>query len=200
MKRLSFLLLIFAFVFFSCATKQEVQPSSPQEDSDEFVEVIEDENSDEIEFLEEEESSDDEEYLRSTNNLSAEETVTKEEFEDDKAQILKMIAELEVIMKKGDFESWKKYIAPDSLTYYSTAANIRKVQKKLPDKTIQLHGLSDYFKHVFIKARQGSTVEEIRYISKNNIRGGYYKNDGTFVITYYFVKIDGKWYVHIPPV
>lgn len=210
MKRILFFILISVslLVFYSCASnsseeKPQVQASDDITDVDEVVDTEVSSVEDDVVFLDDvqEVPDNEDEYLRSTNELSAEESVSKQEFEEDKAEILRIIAELEKIMKKGDFEGWKKYIAPDSINYYSAPANIRKVQKKLPDKTTQLHGIKDYFTKVFIKIRQGSSVEEIRYISKNNIRGGYYKADKTtFVITYYFVKIDGKWYVHIPPV
>lgn len=185
------------FTFYSCASNQtEEKPSKPAVKV-QTTEVEDVEDSDDVVLLDDDE--DDEEYLRSTNGLSSEETVTKKEFEEDKAEILRIIAELEKIMAKADYDAWQLYIAPESINYYSSAANIRKVQKRLPDKTVQLHGLKDYFKKVYIPTRQKTSVEEIRYISKNNIRGGYYKGD-TFVITYYFVKIDGKWFVHIPPV
>lgn len=210
MKRILFFILISVslLTFYSCASnsseeKPQVETSDDITDVDEVVDTEVSSVDDDVVFLDDvqEVPDNEDEYLRSTNELSAEESVSKQEFEEDKAEILRIIAELEKIMKKGDFEGWKKYIAPDSINYYSSPANIRKVQKKLPDKTTQLHGIKDYFTKVFIKIRQGSSVEEIRYISKNNIRGGYYKADKTtFVITYYFVKIDGKWYVHIPPV
>ncbi len=194
MKRILFFILISVslLTFYSCASnsteeKPQVEASDDITDVDEVVDTEVSSVDDDVVFLDDvqEVPDNEDEYLRSTNELSAEESVSKQEFEEDKAEILRIIAELEKIMKKGDFEGWKKYIAPDSINY----------------KTTQLHGIKDYFTKVFIKIRQGSSVEEIRYISKNNIRGGYYKADKTtFVITYYFVKIDGKWYVHIPPV
>ena len=60
-----------------------------------------------------------EEYLRSTKALT-EESVTVEEFENDKAEILKIINELKVIIDNGDKTKWLTYIDPDSINYYST--------------------------------------------------------------------------------
>lgn len=138
-----------------------------------------------------------EEYLRSTKALT-EESVTVEEFENDKAEILKIINELKVIMDNGDKTKWLTYIDPDSINYYSNQTNLRKVREKLPNKQIQLHGIGDYFKYVFIPSRKNSNIDEIRYISKSNIRAVQVREDKSELVYYNFVKKDKKWYVHIP--
>ena len=138
-----------------------------------------------------------EEYLRSTKALT-EESVTVEEFENDKAEILKIINELKVIMDNGDKTKWLTYIDPDSINYYSNHTNLRKVREKLPNKQIQLHGIGDYFKYVFIPSRKNSNIDEIRYISKSNIRAVKIREDKSELVYYNFVKNDNKWYVHIP--
>ena len=138
-----------------------------------------------------------EEYLRSTKALT-EESVTVEEFETDKAEILKIINELKVIMDNGDKTKWLTYIDPDSINYYSNHTNLRKVREKLPNKQIQLHGIGDYFKYVFIPSRKNSNIDEIRYISKSNIRAVQIREDKSELVYYNFVKKDNKWYVHIP--
>ena len=53
-------------------------------------------------------------------------------------------------MEDLDVDGWLGYITPESKKYYSDAKHIRAAQKKLPDKTIQLYGIKDYFKYVFI--------------------------------------------------
>lgn len=139
-----------------------------------------------------------EEYIRSTKDISSSDIVSVEEFENDKAEILEIINELSEIMRKKDKEKWLTYIAPESIEYYSKSSNLRKVREKLPNKQIQLHGIGDYFKYVFIPAREKNQVDEIRYISKTNIKAVEVKNDGSELIYYYFIKKDGKWYVNIP--
>lgn len=204
MRKLSllFLFTFSCFFIYSCKSKEvEVQPvETVQEPEDEvlFVDEIVDEPV--IELIDEEPEEpevDDAEYLRSTNAL-VEEVVTKQEFSDDKAEILRIINKLSEIMQVQDVEGWLSYLDPESIKYYSTPANIRKAQKKLPDKTIQLNGIGDYFKYVFIPSRKRSEVDEIRYISKTNIKAVKVKDDNSINVYYYFVKIDGKWLVHIP--
>ena len=212
MKNITIILFIlFCSVLFSCgsAPKKETEENQPPVQTEDTQEITIEEESDyydddsvelinEVVVIEDVLDEEDEEYIRSTNGLKNDEIVTKEEFIDDKAEILQIISELQDIMEKEDTEEWLKYISPDSIRYYSSPANIRKAQKKLPNKTIQLNGIGDYFKHVFIPSRNRSNVDEIRYISKTNIKAVEVKDDGSTVVYYQFVKVNGKWLVHIP--
>lgn len=203
---------LFCFVLFSCGSvpKKETEINQPTVQTEETqipanIEEESDYNDDdavelinEVVEIEEILDEEDEEYIRSTNELNEDEVVTKEEFIDDKAEILHIISELQEIMENEDTEAWLKYISPDSIRYYSSPVNIRKAQKKLPNKTIQLNGIGDYFKHVFIPSRKRSNVDEIRYISKTNIKAVEVKDDGSTVVYYQFVKVNEKWLVHIP--
>ena len=91
MKRIIFCLITILSVFAiaSCGTttgvkqeKKSASVSQPQQDFDEVEDV------------------DDEEYLRSTNELTDAEKVSKEEFEEDKAEVLRIISELSKVMEK----------------------------------------------------------------------------------------------------
>jgi len=191
MKRIfiDFTVLFITLCLFSCGTTKEVVKENTPENMDDEVMVV-----DQIV----QDTPDEAEYLRSIVALDKTDIVTIEEFAGDKAEVLRKISELSKIMEKGDYEAWLKYISPKSIEYYSSPVNIRKAQKKLPDKTVILHGLPDYFKYVFIPSRKRSQVDEIRYISKNYIKAVQVKEDNSVVIYYYFQKENGKWLVKIP--
>lgn len=189
------LLFLFCIFLFSCGSTPKV--------IEDPVDVVENDvttglHEDVIIIDEVVQDSDDEEYLRSVNTLETSDVVTKSEFEEDKAAILAIIEELADVMEEEDFNSWLDYISKDSISYYSSPKNIRMAQKKLPDKTLQLYGIKDYFKHVFIPARKNRRVDEIRYISKSYVKAVHVKNDKSIVVYYYFVKENGNWLVHIP--
>ena len=174
--------------------EEEIEiPEEPEEDEvldvDEDVELI----NEEVNIVDEEE----EEYLRSTKDLSEEELVTKDEFAEDKAEILRIIKELQKVMEKEDVEDWLKYVDKDSKNFYSNPANIRKVNKKLPNKAIVLNGIGDYFKYVFIPSRKNREITEIRYISKTNTKAVQVNEDGSITRYYQFIKVNGKWYVQL---
>ncbi len=197
-----FLFLIFTVpLFFTSCESDKVTPETedvvPPEIDDKIEEtVVIEEPEPEPEPI----SSNDEEYLRSTNNLDEASTITKQEFNEDKAAILKIISELQVVMDTKDAKRWLTYLDPESINYYSNPVNLRNAQKKLPSKYLKLANISDYFFYVFIPSRKRSQVDEIRYISKTNIKAVQVREDYTTVVYYYFTKINGKWLVHLPPV
>ncbi len=199
-----FLAIFFIFISFltiSCATKNNfVQETVVIDKQPEIIsEDTEVEDLDEVILIEETIDKTDAEYLRSTDNLSKDELVTKEEFEQDKAQILQIISELSEIMEKEDYDSWLNYIDSNSITYWTNKKNIMNAQLKLPNKSIKLRNLRDYFKYIFIPARKRSKVDEIRYISKTNIKAVEVKEDESVVVYYYFIKNnDNEWKVQLP--
>jgi len=219
--KVSLTLLISCFLFGSCLKKEESEITQIEiedttikevvtptiEKTDEIKKEPEIENNIEEELPKKEEIKpqviqeekikeevpDDEEYSRSIgdNNIS------KDTFLEDKAEILKMIAELSEIMKNKNFKEWLSYIDSDSISYWKKSENLRKAQKRLPIKGLPLKNLEDYFKFVFIPARQNRNVNEIRYISNENIKAieSTEKIDSVY---YYFRKINNKWKVHLP--
>ena len=202
MKKTIFLLTIFsAICLISCGSEpkpEEPKPAAPVEEKKESPK--QDPIEDEVELINEDVSpveTDDAEYIRSTQALSAEELVTKDEFTEDKAEILRIIKELQKVMEKEDVESWLSYVDTASKNFYSNPVNIRKVQKKLPNKAIILNGIGDYFKYVFIPSRKNREITEIRYISKTNTKAVQVNEDHSITRYYQFIKVNGKWYVQL---
>lgn len=138
------------------------------------------------------------EYARSTSALQQGSTITKDIFQEDKKQILDIIDQLAIIMKNVDYGKWRTYIEPDSLAYWNDPKKLHKAAERLPIKGISLGSLQDYFKFVFIPSRAGRVVDEIRYISDTSVKAVQVKGN-TDIIYYNFVKIDGKWMLHLPP-
>ncbi len=202
MKKIYFLFaLLLCFSLVSCGSKpvaEEDIPEAPVIEEEPVEDVVEVE--DDVELINEDvsiEEDDDAEYIRSTKALSASEIVTKDEFAEDKAEILRIINELQKVMEKEDVEEWLSYVDKDSKNFYSFPSNIRKVQKKLPNKAIVLNGIEDYFKYVFIPSRKNREITEIRYISKTNTKAVQVNDDGSITRYYQFIKINGRWYVQL---
>ena len=220
-KNIFFTLIISAFVFSvalsSCASKPQATPADvtdPQElvdgpytemgpDYSEPEEIPtpleEDYDEDVVEILNEEKELSDDEYQRSIAALVDSGAVSKKEFEDDKHEILEIISELAIIMETKDTLAWLNYIDEPSKEYYKNPVNLRKAQRKLPNKLIELKTIEDYFKYVFIPARKNSHIDEIRYVSKTHVKAVQVRED-VDAIYYEFKKEKGKWKVYLPPV
>ena len=141
----------------------------------------------------------DDEYSRSVGDVA----VDRDTFIDDKEQVLKIIAELDTVMRSKDYNSWLTYVDKESINYWMLRKNLQKAEKRLPVKGIKLRELKDYFNYVFLPARAGRTVSEIRYISDTYIKAVQVQGEGEseqVTVYYYFNKIDGRWMVHLPPI
>lgn len=143
-----------------------------------------------------------EEYLRSISGMESGE-VSRADFEDDKRKILEIIDELADIMSNYNYDEWLPYIEPDSVTYWQNAKNLTSASQRLPVSvraqlpSKRLKTLRDYFSFVFVPARKGRVVDEIRYISPESVKAVDVTDDSD-VIYYNFKKIDGKWLIHLP--
>lgn len=138
----------------------------------------------------------DDEYSRSVGEIS----VSRDTFIDDKEKVLRIIKQLDGIMKDMNYKAWLTYVDDESVQYWSKPANLKTAQKRLPVKGLKLRDLQDYFKFVFVPARAGRTVTEIRYISDTYIKAIQVQDGQADIVYYYFNKIDGHWMVHIPPI
>lgn len=202
---LTFAFLSIAFIFSSCGTTAPVEPSPVKEAETPVVEepvsqpepVAEPEEviPEEPEVVEvvEETKTEDEEYHRSTTNVS----VTKETFEEDKARILKIIEDLDIYMKNGDFKGWVGYLDAESYQYWSKKPNLSKAAQRLPKKGLRLNSIDDYFKFVFIPARRGHTVDEIRYETETEVNVVQVDDDKD-IVYYNFHKVKDKWRLVLP--
>lgn len=136
----------------------------------------------------------DEEYLRSTTDVN----VSRDVFADDKQRILQIISEMEVIMQNRDYGKWLKYITPASAAYYQNQRNLTRASERLPYKGMTMKNLQDYFRLVFIPARKGRIVDEIRYISEDYVKAVQVQNSED-IVYYYFRKANGSWMIDLPP-
>lgn len=207
------LAVLFSITFSSCLSTQEeedIAPLPPLEiPKEEVVDEVEEmpaeteeepvyTDDDAVEVLSEEELTEDE-YMRSIAALDEPLAVSKKEFEDDKHEILEIISALAIVIETKDTLSWLNYIDEPSKEYYKNPVNLRKAQRKLPNKLIELKNIEDYFKYVFIPARKNSHIDEIRYVSKTHVKAVQVREDSD-AIYYEFKKENGKWKVYLPPV
>ena len=172
-------IILAGLIFFSCSSTKNQETPQAEKNEPPVQPVVA--------------TTDDEEYSRSNYNVN----ITKEEFLNDKNEILSIIAKLSEIMSNYDYEAWLPYIDKQSLEYWSNPINLKNASKRLPVKNQRLGNLNDYFRMIFVPSRKNRTVEEIRYISRDSVKAVEVR-DETDIVYYNFVKINGKWLVKIP--
>ncbi|MGI5172016.1 hypothetical protein H0R92_00220 [Treponema sp. OMZ 840] len=179
-------LVALGVLFVSCKTTEKaaqtaVQPAAKSKGT-ETVQKIE--------------IAEDAEYSRSVSALSGTK-VSYDDFQRDKAAILTVIADLDKSMKNRDYNLWRSYLTPGSISYWNNKFNLQVIATKLPKKGLTLRNLGDYFTHVFIPSRIDRKVNEIRYIAPSEVKAVEVQ-DNKDIIYYEFEKIDGRWLVKLP--
>ncbi len=174
---------LFAGTLLACGTTEKITPPAPVEEKEIPVETV-------PPAIVEEDS----EYTRSIGEI----TISKDEFEEDKAAIQAIIKELDVVMKNLEYKKWVTFVDEESINYWSKPVNLKKASSKLPKKGLLLRNLEDYFRFVFVPSRAGRDVPEIRYETNTYVKAVQFQDD-TDIIYYHFNKINGKWMVHLPP-
>lgn len=132
------------------------------------------------------------EFLRSTQELNEKSSISIDTFTKDKKSVLETINALDAIMKKGDYARWLPYVSKESKDYWMNAVHLKELEGRLPVKGLKISGLRDYFKYIFVPARAGHSVDEIRYVSDTVVKAVQVKEKHD-IVYYTFEKIDGKW-------
>lgn len=204
---ISLLSLLLVFSFFACKstpdsvetpegkTESVIEPkkNTAKENKHEVQETVTVEDEPTLTLAIEEV---DDEYTRSVKAIETNEVITPDTFAEDKKAILQTIAELDLIMKNKDYNSWLGYVTPQSIDYWKQKSHLQAVSARLPGNRIQLKTLEDYFNWVFRLSRQNARVDEIRYISSKLVKA--VQVDGNKDTIYYqFEKQNGRWLVSL---
>ncbi len=107
-----------------------------------------------------------EEQIFDTNNIS-------EEFHaSTKEDVQRFIEELNRIISRRDFESWKAALSPEYFAEISSKANLQLIseQPALKTRRIVLRTAEDYFRHVVVPSRANSRVDDIEFVDLNRVK------------------------------
>lgn len=192
--------IILLLLFSACTTTSTMEPEyAPSSDNSTVdVPVTAPSKTEEIHQATEPLTEEDAEYLRSTVALDATDIVSKDTFTQDKKDILDMIDLLETAMKTSNYTKWRSYLTPASITYWQNPRNLQEIESRLPVAGLKVNDLQDYFKYIFVPARAGRQVDEIRYISSTQVKAVQVQ-DHTDIVYYTFEKINGKWMLNLVP-
>ncbi|MGL4981760.1 MAG: hypothetical protein ACRC4W_02680 [Treponemataceae bacterium] len=120
-----------------------------------------------------------------------------EEYIFDKEQIIRKVAELDNIILNADFEKWKEYISPESVTYWSTRKNLNMLSRMYAAKGVGFASFKEYFTEYVVRSRLESHPDEIRYINPKYVKVVEIKG-AKDIIFYEFVKnAQREWLIRL---
>ena len=98
--------------------------------------------------------------------------ISKEQYALTMEDVRHFIEELNQIISRKDYSSWKAELSPEYFKKISSSENLKQVSELPAMKTrkITLKSANDYFNYVVVPSRANSRVDDIEFISENRVK------------------------------
>jgi hypothetical protein len=98
--------------------------------------------------------------------------ISKEEYNSTMIDVQHFIEELNRIISRKDYNSWKAALSPEYFNQIASAANLQQVSELPAMKTrgITLKTAEDYFINVVVPSRANSRVDDIEFIGEHRVK------------------------------
>ncbi|MBI9099244.1 MAG: hypothetical protein JEY91_12235 [Spirochaetaceae bacterium] len=186
MKKMILLSLLTLFLF-SCKTTEDSTTAEiePVEQRDEEAVLIESAETETI-VTEEPEVSEKE-------GIEVSEDLYKKTFDE----IEDLINQVTQLIRKRNFNGWKKFLSENYIEMVGSAEHLRKVSESPSLKdVIELRNLRDYFQWVVVPSRANAKLDEIIFKDEEHVTAYMYIDDNRTIL-FQFEIIDGMWKITI---
>ncbi len=98
--------------------------------------------------------------------------ISEEFHASTKEEVQQFIEELNRIINRRDFASWKAALSPEYFAEISSRENLEIISEQPAMKTrrIVLRTAEDYFRHVVVPSRASSRVDDIEFVDMNRVK------------------------------
>lgn len=123
--------------------------------------------------------------------------ITKETYDQTKAEIEKVVGQLNGITSSKDYTKWLDLLSEEYKTEYSKPAMLKILSEALPVKGVKLKSLQDYFLYVFVPSRQRIRVDDIQFTSPTHVNV-LMKQGSSRLLIYSITNVSGNWKLVAP--
>ena len=98
--------------------------------------------------------------------------ISKEEYNSTMADVQNFIEELNRIIRRKDYNSWKAALSPEYFGQIASVENLQQVseQPAMKVRGIILKSAEDYFINVVVPSRANSRVDDIEFIGEHRVK------------------------------
>jgi hypothetical protein len=112
-------------------------------------------------------------------------------------EIESLIDELTKLIRKKNFNGWKKFLSEKYMEKVGSAEYLREVSESPSLKdVVELKTLRDYFQWVVVPSRASARLDEILFKDETHVTA-YMYIEGNPAILFQFELIDGEWAVTV---
>lgn len=180
------LLNLLTLLLFSCKTTEitENEPDNNKEPAIETVEVVQEES--EVVILEEPEATEKE-------GIEVSEDLYNKTFDE----IESLINDLTKLIRKKNFNGWKKFLSEKYINKVGSADHLREVSQSpsLID-VVELEDLRDYFQWVVVPSRINARLDEIKFMDETHVTAYMYIDDQPTIL-FQFELVNNTWEITI---
>ena len=136
-------------------------------------------------------------------------SISQEKFDTTKADVQALIGDLNRIIKAKNFNSWRGFLSASFFEVISSkdfldekteelykrdqvvASNLGRDPKRVQKKILKTP--KDYFDNVVVPSRQNDRVDDIEFVTENQVIAYTVDTRGNRLILYDLAMIDDKW-------
>jgi len=118
---------------------------------------------------------------------------TQDEFETTKADIQKLVQDLNRIIRTGNYSSWLTFLTDEYRAKINTREFLEDIRVRYPAFRTRINNTRDYFTNVIVPSRANDKVDDIEFVSKNEVVAYTVDSQGRRLVLYDLTNIDGKW-------
>ncbi|MCL2834931.1 MAG: hypothetical protein FWD78_17305 [Treponema sp.] len=118
---------------------------------------------------------------------------TQEEFDTTKADIQKLIQDLNRIIRASNYNSWLTYLSDEYKGRINSKEFLDDIKARYPVFRTKINNARDYFNNVVVPSRANDRVDDIEFISKNEVIAYTMDNHNQRLVLYHLENTDGKW-------
>jgi hypothetical protein len=127
-------------------------------------------------------------------------SITKEEYNTTKADMERLITEINRVIRAKDFNGWISYLADDFIAAINSPdylAQLSESSRQLKSQNIVLKTARDYFTYVVVASRENirvdANVDDIEFVSYNRVKAFTINARKQRLRLFEFVRIEDTW-------
>ena len=120
-------------------------------------------------------------------------SISHEVFETTKLEIQQLVEDLNKIIRAGNYSSWLSYLGDDYRLKINSKEFLNDIVDRYPVFRGRINTAQDYFRNVVVPSRTNDHVDDIEFVSNNEVKAYSADSKGQTVVLYYLENLDGKW-------